>query len=237
VVKEVWLMSDSNRIDVGRHLAGRIVTRHLSDPVVIALSSGGVKVAWEIARRLSAPLDVLLAREVIVPGWQQLSVGAIAGDQFFPDGAAIAAHGMTLEYANRLAGHETDRMMMVERELRGRHLPLDVEGKDVVLVDNGWGSPLAIEAAVTAIHGKGARTIIFASPLAERSTMIRLIPLASVETCYPENTCRSVLLGDRGLVPATRSEAADLIARSREEEIATSRPFAGSAGGAPAFSR
>jgi putative phosphoribosyl transferase len=229
-------MSDLLGIDVGRHLAGRVMARHLPDPVVIALSCGGVKVAWEIARRLSAPLDVLLTRDVVVPGWQQLSVGAIAGDEFYPERSVIAAHGLTLEYVNRLAGHEADRVLAVERELRGRHLPIDVGGKDVVLVDNGWGSPPSIEAAVNVLRGRGARTIIFASPLADRSTVVSLIPMVTVETCYPEHTCRSVLLGDRGLVPATKSEAAGLIERSRQESVLSSRPFAGSRGGVAVYS-
>jgi len=57
-----------DRIDAGRRLAGRLETYRAEHPVVLGLPRGGVVVAYEVARALGAPLDVLVARKLAAPG-------------------------------------------------------------------------------------------------------------------------------------------------------------------------
>ena len=69
----------SDRREAGARLARAVEgVASLSDLVVIGLPRGGVPVAYEIARRLQAPLDVLIVRKVGVPGHAELAMGAIA---------------------------------------------------------------------------------------------------------------------------------------------------------------
>src|SRR5680860_401893 len=85
----------SDRRDAGRQLAERLAAQELVDPVVLALPRGGVPVAYEVARRLRAPLDVIVARKIGAPWRPELGVGAIAegGEPVF-DPAMLAAVGL-----------------------------------------------------------------------------------------------------------------------------------------------
>src|SRR5438093_5623848 len=67
-----------NRADAGRQLAARLRHDASPDAVVLALPRGGVPVAYEVAKALSAPLDIFLVRKLGVPGYEELAMGAIA---------------------------------------------------------------------------------------------------------------------------------------------------------------
>ena len=85
-----------DRRDAGRQLARRLLEVDRDDPVVLALSRGGVPVAFEVAQLLHAPLDVLVARKIGAPFQPELGVGAIAeGGITFFDRHALAALGLT----------------------------------------------------------------------------------------------------------------------------------------------
>ena len=71
-----------DRSAAGRALAKALASKKLVDPVVLALPRGGVPVAAEIAKALSAPLDVVLVRKIGVPYQRELAVAAVVdGDQ------------------------------------------------------------------------------------------------------------------------------------------------------------
>lgn len=69
-----------NRSEAGRRLAARLGHLHGEDPVVVGLPRGGVSVAFEVARALDAPLDVIIVRKRGVPSQPELAVGAIGED-------------------------------------------------------------------------------------------------------------------------------------------------------------
>jgi predicted phosphoribosyltransferase len=69
----------ADRRDAGGHLAAALSNyADRDDVVVLALPRGGVPVAWEVARRLNAPLDLFLVRKLGLPGHPELAMGAIA---------------------------------------------------------------------------------------------------------------------------------------------------------------
>ncbi|MEP7327118.1 MAG: hypothetical protein ABI836_14300 [Gemmatimonadota bacterium] len=122
-------MSYDERCQSGLVLARRLAKRHLSDPIIFVMSTGGVRLAREIARRLHAPMDVLIALEVIEPGWRQLQLGAVAGGMFFPDQGVISSEGLPADYVDRLAAYEIKQAESAESFLRRQHPPLDVAGR------------------------------------------------------------------------------------------------------------
>src|SRR5436305_9777655 len=67
-----------DRADAGRRLASRLAHLRAEHPIVVALPRGGVPVAYEVARALDAPLDVVLVRKLGVPGREELAFGALA---------------------------------------------------------------------------------------------------------------------------------------------------------------
>jgi predicted phosphoribosyltransferase len=166
-----------DRHDAGRSLAERLVedptAAGLRDPLVLALPRGGVPVGFEVARALSAPLDVLVARKLGAPRQPELGIGAVAeGGVRVLDEATVELLGVG---ADDLA-HVTEREHAeLERRVAhyrvGRALPL-VEGRDVVLVDDGLATGVTARAAIASLQK--AAHVVLAVPAAAADTAARL---------------------------------------------------------------
>jgi putative phosphoribosyl transferase len=166
----------SNRTDAGRRMAQLLVRyANQTDVIVLGMPRGGVPVAFEIARTLKAPLDVLMVRKLGVPGQEELAFGAIAtGGIRFLDPTIIKAVGLSdidIELATQAQRKELERR---ERAYRGGRPPLIVKGMTVILVDDGIATGSGMRAAVGAVQQLGAAHIVIAVPVAPRSTCDRL---------------------------------------------------------------
>jgi predicted phosphoribosyltransferase len=170
-----------DRRDAGRLLAERLAAETWHDPVILALPRGGVPVAFEIAQALHAPLDVLVVRKVGAPNHREFGIGAIAeGGVTIRDDSAVRLVGVSLERFDRLASderRELDRRVQHYRD--DRSLPA-LDGRDVVLVDDGLATGVTAEAAIAAVHRSGARRIVLAAPVSAADTAARLSELAEV---------------------------------------------------------
>jgi putative phosphoribosyl transferase len=202
-------------MDLGARLAAQLRKRQLANPIVIAMSPGGVRLAWEVARDLRLPMDVMTTIEVLVPGYRQVRIGAVAGGVFLPDSAVLASESLPPDYVERLAARAVRRQESQDRLFRGRQPPVPISGNGVVLVDNGWSSAVAVHAAIAALGQRGAVGIIHASPICDGETDERIRGKAGVVTLYPRGTRHSVLVGNRSLATVTIDEAAEWIAESR----------------------
>ena len=126
---------------------------------MFALVRGGVPVAAEVAHRFAAPLDVLVARKVGVPGQPELGMGAVA------EGGVVIARAGTLQRFGvdhrRFAAIARDRTAEVERMVnlfRGEREMLPVGEVDVLLVDDGLATGVTAEAAIESLRRRGARS-------------------------------------------------------------------------------
>jgi putative phosphoribosyl transferase len=161
-----------DRRDAGRQLAAKVSALADMHPIVIALPRGGVPVAFEVAQRLGAPLDVLAVRKLGAPGNPELAVGAIA-----EDGSAV----LNTEIAERTGMGQRALEATVEREVReldrrvehyrDGHAPLDVRERTVIVVDDGLATGLTDLAAVRALRARGAARIIVAVPVGARQSL------------------------------------------------------------------
>lgn len=159
----------ADRDAAGRDLARRLLPMRDQAPVVLALPRGGVPVAAPIAEALDAPLDLMLVRKIGVPGHRELAVGAIAG----PDGDEMAINpevaamaGLDRQTIAQLA--EAERAELRRRRalyLNGR-AAVALEGRTVILVDDGIATGATAKAALLAIRHAGPRRIILAVPVA-----------------------------------------------------------------------
>ena len=202
-------------LNLGARLATQLRKRQLANPIVIAMSSGGVRLAWELASDLRLPMDVLITSEIVVPGYRQVRIGAVAGNAFRPNQQVLAAEGLPADYVERLAARGIRRQEAQDRVFRRRQPPLNVTGSGVILVDNGWSSSFAVRTAVEVLWQRGAAEIIYASPICDSETLERISEKAGVVTVYPGNARHSVLAGDGSLASVTIEEAATWIKASR----------------------
>lgn len=157
-----------DRREAGRALAARL--QHLAaqpDVVVLGLPRGGVPVAWEVARALGAPLDVMPVRKLGAPGRPELAMGAIAGDDTLIVNRAVAAmFGLgddAIAAAARAAWPELRRQ---ERRHRAGADPIPLAGRTAVLIDDGLATGATMRAAAEAARAAGATRVVVAVPVA-----------------------------------------------------------------------
>ncbi len=137
------------------------------DVVVLGLPRGGVPVAFEVARALSAPLDVFLVRKLGVPGHEELAMGAVAsGGVRVLNHDVIARLGIEPEEIDSVAAREMTELARREQLYHaGRRAP-EVGGRTVILVDDGLATGATMRAAVAALRQLGPAAIVVAVPTA-----------------------------------------------------------------------
>lgn len=161
-----------DRRDAGRKLAERL-DGYVGTPdvLVLALPRGGVPVAYEIALRLGAPLDVLVVRKLGVPGHSELAMGAISsGGIQVVDQRVINELGVSREAFEAVEHAERAELERRERLFRAGRPPLDVTGKIVVLVDDGLATGASMAAAIDAIRTRDPARVVAAVPVAPPDT-------------------------------------------------------------------
>lgn len=165
-------MQFANRISAGRALANKLQTyANRSDVIVLALPRGGVPVAYEVARALNVPLDVFMVRKLGVPGFEELAMGAIAmGDVRLLNEDVVNYLRISDDLIDFVAAREQRELERREWLYRGAAKPLSVEGRTVILVDDGLATGSTMRAAVKALKSLGAAKIIVAAPVAARET-------------------------------------------------------------------
>jgi predicted phosphoribosyltransferase len=135
------------------------------------LPRGGVPVAAEVAKKLNAPLDVFVVRKLGLPGHPELAMGAIAsgGVRVF-NGDVINSFRIPDEVVNAVTAEEYEELLRRERVYRDELPPPEVQGKTVIIVDDGIATGSTMIAAVAALRQLGAGRIVVAAPVIARST-------------------------------------------------------------------
>lgn len=173
-----------DRTEAGERLADALAGLDLPDPVVLALPRGGVPVALPIARRLNAPLDLLLVRKIGTPGNPELAAGAVvegAAPVFNRD--VLSAAGLT---EARLAPVVEQRRAEIAARrqlwLAGR-ARVPREGRTLIVVDDGIATGATVRAAMSGLAEAGAAAIVLAVPVAPADTIDMLTPLCDRIVC------------------------------------------------------
>ncbi len=148
------------------------------DVIILALPRGGVPVAYEVAEKLHAPLDVMVVRKLGVPGWEELAMGAIAsGGVRVLNERVVREAGITAERIQEVAAAEWEELRRREMAFRGHTGAPEVAGKTVILVDDGIATGSTIRAAVQALRQQGPDRIVIAVPTAAADSCEMLEPM------------------------------------------------------------
>lgn len=175
-------MMFANRADAGRQLAEVLRSRAPQDPVIVGIVRGGVPVAAEIARALRAPLDICVVRSLIGREAPRVVIGAVAErGAMYLDPAKIARLALGDDECDRLVAEqmvEVDRLATLLRD----GAPLDLRGRNVILVDDGVVSGSTVRAAIRSIR-RTARSVELAVPVAESVVIERIRPFVDHLHC------------------------------------------------------
>ncbi|MEX2554995.1 MAG: phosphoribosyltransferase family protein [Actinomycetota bacterium] len=173
-----------DRAEGGRRLAVRLRRLRSENVVVLGIPRGGIPVAYEIARALDAPLDVVIVRKLVAPGHPNLAMGAIAEDGrssiSLRLGETMGLRARELAGITAPANAELARRIDVYR--RGRPaLPLN--GRTAIIVDDGLATGASARAAVEAVRRRGASRIVVAAPVSSRDVVDQLREVCDEVVC------------------------------------------------------
>ncbi len=174
-----------DRTEAGERLAGKLTQYAGShDTIVLALPRGGVPVAFEIARALSAPLDVFLVRKLGLPGQEELAMGAIAsGGVRVLNKDVIAYLAIPENVIDTVARQELQELERREVLYRGGRPAPEVRGRTVILVDDGLATGSTMRAAIAALKKLEPGRIVVAVPVAPPSALDQLEQEADEVVC------------------------------------------------------
>lgn len=154
-----------DRVDAGRMLAERVDYLRGKDVVVLGLPRGGVPVAFEVAKRLNAPLDVIVVRKLGVPFQPELAMGAVG------EGGVVVTNEEVVRMAKINAtqfasaqARECDEVEKRAKRFRGDHPPISLTGRIALIVDDGIATGSTAQAACKVARALGAEKILLAVP-------------------------------------------------------------------------
>ena len=208
-------MMFANRADAGRQLAAVLRSRAFLDPVVIGIVRGGVPVAAEIARALQAPLDICIVRSIIGRASPRVVIGAVAeGGAMYLNPAKTARLGLGDEECERLVAEQMSEVDRLSTLLRDR-APLDLRGRNVILVDDGMVTGSTVRAAIRSVR-RSARTVELAIAVGEVEVIERIRPFVDRLHCLIKAPALSAV-GARfdSFDAVSEVEIANMLARRR----------------------
>lgn len=168
-------MTFIDRPDAGRQLAQHLVARELRDPVVFGLPRGGVPVAYEVARVLDAPLDVILVRKLGAPAQPELALGAVGEDGVrLVNRPLVASLGVSDEVLADIEARERTTLEEQARRFRGDRPAIPLAGRTAVVVDDGVATGATARAACAVAAGRKPIGVILAVPVAARQVLAEL---------------------------------------------------------------
>ena len=177
-----------DRADAGRRLASLLASQPAIErgagTVVLGLPRGGIPVAYEIARALDAPLDVILVRKVGLPAQPELAMGAIGEDgvRVVNDDVVQAEHVSEREFAEV---EDRERAELGRRAARYRagHPRVPLTGQTAIVVDDGIATGSTARAACQVARAHGAARVVLAVPVAPQASVDALASVADDVVC------------------------------------------------------
>jgi len=175
----------ANRRAAGQELAMELEKYGFEKPVVLALPRGGVPVAFEVARRLKAPLDLVMVGKIGAPGHSEYAIGAVVdgeNPQIVLDREAADRSGADDAYISRMKARKLAEIKR-RRSAYGGSQTLDLEGRTAIIVDDGIATGLTVSAALNGLTKARPAKTVLAVPVAAPESLRSLAPLCDQTVC------------------------------------------------------
>jgi putative phosphoribosyl transferase len=164
----------ADRRAAGAALARRLEEEELAAPVVLAMPRGGVAVAVEIARRLAAPLDLVLVRKIGVPYHSELAAAAVVDGgeaELVINEDVVALLGVSREDIEAQAARELEEIERRRKVYLKDRSRVALAGRTIILVDDGIATGASVRAALRALKRQAPKQLILAVPVAPAETL------------------------------------------------------------------
>jgi putative phosphoribosyl transferase len=213
-----------DRRDAGRRLAQELRGKLAApvDALVLALPRGGLPVGYEVARELELPLDVLTVRKLGLPSQPELAMGAIAsGGLRVLNESVLRMADVDEETLEEVESRERRELERREKAYRGDRSVRTLEGRTIILVDDGVATGSTIRAAIRAVRTQGPRSVVVAVPVASPEIASQLRAEADQVVCplLPRDLF-AIGVWYRDFPQLTDDEARDILQRAwREEDL------------------
>ncbi|MFD8966912.1 phosphoribosyltransferase family protein [Streptomyces sp. NPDC059568] len=222
-----------DRTAAGKRLAEELERMDLGDPVVLGLPRGGIPVAYEVARALGAPLDVIAVRKLGVPYQPELGFGAIGEDgvRIMNDDVLRVARVGPRERAE-IEQDAREALELRLRRYRGDRPPVGLKDRTAVIVDDGIATGSTAFAACRVARARGAARVVLAVPLAPADALAWLRQEADAVVClYSPEYFGSVGQWYVDFAQTGDDEVAALLSRGAMPEESTARTGRGTGSG------
>ncbi|WP_030760675.1 phosphoribosyltransferase [Streptomyces sp. NRRL F-2664] len=229
----------TDRSDAGERLAAALRPLEAARPVVLGLPRGGVPVAFPVARALGAPLDVIVVRKLGVPSHRELGFGAIGEGGVRVISEDIVRTGrLTPEDVAAVERAEEAELTRRARAFRGDRPRVALDGRTVIVVDDGIATGATAAAACQVVRAQGAARVVLAVPVAPPDAVAWLRTAADEVVCLSSPPAfRAVGEWYRDFAQTSDEEVVSLLARAAAGPAAGQAPPAAAvevdAGGLP----
>lgn len=161
-----------DRTDAGEQLAETLAARGVDPDVVLAIPRGGLPLGRAVADALDAPLDIVVASKIGAPGNPEFALGAVGSDgSVWLDDGAIERFDIDDAYIEQERAREAAYAREKAERYRGSHTPPNLDGKVVVVVDDGTATGSTATAALRLVQKAGAARVVLALPVGPSGTV------------------------------------------------------------------
>ncbi len=210
-----------DRRDAGSKLAEKLKNyKNRKEVLVLALPRGGVVTGFEVARYLHSPLDVLIVRKIGAPRQPELAAGAISETgAVVLNQDVVSGYGISKKYIDDAVAGQKEEIARRQKLYRKGESITSLEGKVIVLVDDGVATGATMKAAIEALKGEKIRKLVVALPVAPPETANELKKMVDEFVCL-ETPQYFMAVGNhyQDFEQVSDEEVVRLIEKSREVE-------------------
>ncbi len=169
-----------DRIEAGLMLSDKLMHYKNSNAVILAIPRGGVPIGYVISKSLNLPLDIILSKKIPHPYNKEFAIGAVSLDSTIVDQDS----GVSNDYIEKEVFRLRELLKTRYEFYRGDHEPIDVKGKNVIIVDDGIATGHTLLASIAMLRKQNPAKIIAAVPV---------LPFETLKT-FEQNTDELVYL-------------------------------------------